>query len=111
MCRELTRLWHHGGAGFLPSDGSDVFFRSDESDAGRSGGAGRPGVHERVLSVRAGPAVVSGAGRIHGHGHVPAHGSGLIQLPALEDGERARKEKRIKEEDKVRERNVRCVEI
>lgn len=100
---------HHGGTSFLPSGGSHILFWSHESHTGWSRGAGRPGVDERVLSVRVGTATVSGTGRIHGHGYIPPHISGLLQLLAMEEDKAAHKGKRIKEEDKVRTRDVHCV--
>lgn len=98
---------HHGGARLLPGCGSHIFLRGDECVQGGPGGAGRPGVHERVLSVCVGSAAVSGAGSVHWHGHVPHHSSGVLQLPALEGGKTACGGKETKEEDKVRRGNKR----
>lgn len=39
QCVEASRPEHHGGAGLLPSSGTDVFFWSHESHAGRPSGA------------------------------------------------------------------------
>lgn len=91
----VSCLQHHGGVGLLPGGGTDVFFWSDEGHAGRPGGAGRPGFDERVLSVCVGTAAVFDTGRIHWHGYVPPHSSGLLQLPALEEDKTACKGKRI----------------
>lgn len=93
---------HHGGAGVLPRGCSDVFFWRHASVEGRPGGAGRPGVDECVLSVCAGSTTVSGDRRIHRHGYVPDHSSGLLQRPALEENQRVCEGEGITEEDKVK---------
>lgn len=96
--RERPGLKQHGGVGLLPGGGTDVFFWSDESHTGRSRGAGRPGIHQRVLSVCVGAAAVSGDRRIHRHGYIPPHSPDLLQLPAVEAT--ACEGKRVKEEEK-----------
>lgn len=91
---------HHGGTGRLPGRGPALLFRSVQSLAGRPGGAGRPGVAQRLLPVRAGSAAVPGDRRIHRHGHLHSHRFGLLLLPALEEcNAAARQGKGLKEEE------------
>ena len=101
----VSCLQHHGGTGLLPGSGAYIFFCGDASIEGRSGGTGWPGIDERLLLVCVRTATMSGTGRIHWHGYLPPHSSGVLQLPAMEEGKRGCKRQRIKEE-KVRKSSI-----
>lgn len=108
QCVSASCPQHHGGVGLLPGSGSDLFFWGDESIEGRCGGAERPRIHECVLPVCVGSAVVSGVGRIHWHGYLPPHSPGVLQLPALEEYKTTWEEQRTEKEDKVITRTLHC---